>query len=156
MSGSSEVAGSSKFVVYTFSGDKEKFQEWKVKTLSLSRVHKVNNYLTSKLTIPSDSEAEQKGEKSDEYKLWEGNIKAYDLLIQSCTGVPLGLIETVTDGNAHEAWLRSLGKYKTKKEDVQSLEEDWNGCKLDNLSIDPMEWFLKLDRINRMLKSIDP
>ena len=61
----------------------------------------------------------------------------------------------MTDGNTHKACLRLLRKYETRKEDVQSLEEDWNRCKLDNLSIDQMEWFLKLDRINRMLKSIN-
>ena len=146
---------SSKFVVYSFSGSKEKFQEWKVKTLSLSRVHKVHRYLTQKLVIPTEQEAENKGESSSEYKAYEGNVKAYDLLVRSCTGIPLGLIESVESGNAFEAWEKLISKYETTKEDVQSLEERWNGCKLDGLTQDPLEWFLHLDRINRLLESID-
>ena len=145
----------SKFVVYSFSGSKEKFQEWKVKTLSLSRVHKVHRYLTQKMSIPTEQEAENKGESSSEYKTYEGNVKAYDLLVRSCTGIPLGLIESVESGNAYEAWEKLLSKYETTKEDIQSLEEEWNSCKLDGLSTDPVEWFLKLDRINRLLESID-
>ena len=117
-------------------------------------MHKVHKIYTTKLTIPSEKEAETKGESSNEYKLWEGNIKAYDLLVHSCTGVLLGLIEAVVDGDAHEAWNKLLAKYETKKEDIQSLEEEWNACKLDNLSTNLMEWFLKLNCINRMF-SID-
>ena len=146
MSGSS--SDNHKYVVYSFSGWKEKFQEWKIKTLSLSRVHKVSRFLTSKVVLPTEAEAEAKGETSSEYKLYEGNVKAYDLLVRSCTGIPLGLVESVTDGNAHEAWTKLLDKYESTKEDIQSLEESWSGCKLDNTSKDPIEWFLSLSRIN--------
>ena len=152
----SNDSSSHKFIVYSFSGTKEKFQEWKVKTLSLARVHKVHRYFTQKLTIPSEQEAENKGENSDEYRTYEGNVRAFDLLVRSCTGVPLGLIESVQDGNAYEAWGKLIAKYETTKSDVQSLEEQWNACKLESTSTDPVEWFLKLDRINRMLSSIDP
>ena len=144
-----------KFIVYSFSGWKEKFQEWKVKTLSLSRVHKVHRYLMKKLVIPTEQEAENKGDSSSEYKLYEGNVKAYDLLVRSCTGIPLGLVESVKSGNAYEAWEKLLSKYETTKEDVQALKESWNSCRLEGLSTDPVEWFLKLDRINRLLESID-
>lgn len=58
----------SKFVVYSFSGLKEKFQEWKVKALSLACIHKVHQYLTQKLTIPSEVEAEAKGDGTDKMK----------------------------------------------------------------------------------------
>ena len=155
MSAVGSSSDNQKFVVYSFSGSKEKFQEWKIKTLSLSRVHKVHRFLTQKVALPTEQEAEVKGENSTEYKTYESNVKAYDLLVRSCTGVPLSLIESVEDGNAYEAWQKLLSKYETKKEDVQALEESWNGCKLEGMSIDPVEWFLKLDRINRLLESID-
>ena len=48
---------SHKFVVYTFSGAKERFQEWKVKTLSLACVHKVSRYLTTQIVVPTEAEA---------------------------------------------------------------------------------------------------
>ena len=123
---SSSGTETSKFVVYSFSGTKEKFQEWKIKTLSLARVHKVHCFLTTKETIPTEQEAENKGDTSKEYKTYKGNVKAYNLLVRSCTGIPLGLVESVKDGNAYEAWNKLLGKYETTKEDVQSLEESWN------------------------------
>ena len=136
---SSSGTETSKFVVYSFSGTKEKFQEWKIKTLSLACVHKVHRFLTKKETIPTEQEAENKDETSKEYKTYKGNVKAYDLLVRSCTSTPLGLVETVKDGNAFEVWNKLLGKYETTKEDVQSLEESWNSCKLKGLSMDPVE-----------------
>lgn len=75
-------------------------------------------------------------------------MKAFDLLVCSCTGIPLVLIESVDSENAHEAWKKLLSKYKTKKEDVQLLEESWTACKLEGLQQDPMEWFLQLYHIN--------
>ena len=58
MSGTTSGSDSHKFVVYAFSGSKEKFQEWKVKTLGLARVHKVSRYLTTQIAIPTEAEAE--------------------------------------------------------------------------------------------------
>ena len=152
---SSSSSEASKFIVYSFSGSKEKFQEWKVKTLSLARVHKVHRFLTQKTAIPSEAAAEAKGDGSDEMKAFEGNVKAFDLLVRSCTGIPLGLIESVDSGNAYEAWNKLLSKYETKNQDIQSLEESWNSCKLNRLQQDPLEWFLQLDHINRLLEFID-
>ena len=94
-------------------------------------------------------------ETNTEYKKYEKNVKEYDLLIRSCTGVPLGLIESVTEGSAYEAWKKLLEKYETSEEDVQGLEEKWTNCKLVGITRDPTEWFLEMDRINRLFESID-
>ena len=67
MSGTTSGSDSHKFVVYAFSGSKEKFQEWKVKTLSLARVHKVSRYLTQ-VVIPTEAEVEVLSETSEEYQ----------------------------------------------------------------------------------------
>ena len=64
-----------------------------------------------------------------ENKTYEGNVKAYDILVWSCTGIPLGLVESAESGNAFEAWEKLLAKYKITNEDVQTLEESWNLCK---------------------------
>ena len=146
---------SQKFVVYSFSGSKERFQEWKTKTLSLSRVHKVYKYLTTEIEdIPDEDEAEDWDSTSSEYKKYEKNVKADDLLVRSCTGTPLGLIEKVEEGNAHEAWKALLKEYETSDDDVHELEAKWIDCKLSNFGTNPTDWFLKLDRINRLLESI--
>ena len=130
----------SEFVVYSFSGSRERFQEWKVKMLSLAFIQKVHLYLTQKLTIPSEAEAEAKGDGTAKIKTFKGNTKAFDLLVCSCTSIPLGLIELIDSGNAND---------KTKKEDILLFEESWTACKLEWLS-----QALK-DQINWMLKSID-
>ena len=71
------------------------------------------------------------------------------------TGVPLGMIERIENGSAYEAWKALLEKYETKSSDVQTLEDDWNANKLETINRDPLEWFLEMDHINRMLESID-
>ena len=81
-------------------------------------------------------------------------MNAYDLLVRSCTGTHLGLIEKVTDANAHEAWKALLKEYETNDDDVHELEAKWSKCKLENFGMNPTDWFLKLDRINRLLESI--
>ena len=147
---------SQKYVVYSFSGSKESFQEWKTKTLSLSRVHKVHKYLTTQVQgIPTEDEAETLSETSANYKKYEKNIRAYDLLIRSCTGTPLGLVEKVEDANAYEAWKALIKEYETSEDDVHELEEKWKGCVLGDFGTNPTDWFLQLDRLNRLLKSID-
>ena len=112
----------SEFVVYSFSGSRERFQEWKVKMLSLAFIQKVHLYLTQKLTIPSEAEAEAKGDGTAKIKTFKGNTKAFDLLVCSCTSIPLGLIELIDSGNAND---------KTKKEDILLFEESWTACKLE-------------------------
>ena len=62
----------------------------------------------------------------------------------------------VDEGNAYLAWKKLLNKYKTSKEDVQDIEERWADCKLNSIATDPTEWFLDIDRINRLFQSIDP
>ena len=131
MSGTTSGSDSHKFVVYAFFGSKEKFQDWKVKMLSLACVHKVSRYLTIQIVI------EVLNDTSEEYKKYKKNVKAYDLLIRSCTGVPLGLLELVEEGNAHEAWKKLLNKYETSEEDVQELEEKWTNFKLNSIATDP-------------------
>jgi hypothetical protein len=159
---SEKVAESSKYTTYAFSRKKEKFNEWKIKTLSLSRVKKVSRFLTSEVEFMKDDEAEEfdidtstDADKKKAYHAYEKNIKAYDLLIRSCTGTPLSIIETVEDGNAHEAWKKLLNKYETKIDDVQTLEDLWTSTQLDTTQTDPTDWFLKLNHINKMLGSID-
>ena len=89
---SSAATESHKYVVYSFSGTKEKFQEWKIKTLSLARVQKIQKYLTTEIVIPDEDAADAAAEGSNTRKTYDANVKAFDLLIRSCTGVPLGLV----------------------------------------------------------------
>ena len=89
----------SKYTVYSFSDNKEKFQEWKIKTLSLARVHKVHRYLTKEIEIPDEAAAELQGEGSKEQKTYDGNVKAYDILVRSCTLFVAALITIKIKGS---------------------------------------------------------
>ena len=66
MSGSEEESGSQKFASCSLSGNKERFQEWKTKTLSLARVMEVHKYLVSDMKVPSETEAEALDENNAE------------------------------------------------------------------------------------------
>ena len=123
--------------------------------MNLVSIHKVHCYLTQKVTLPAEQEAKNKGESLGKFKTYDGNVKAYDLLVRSFTGIPLSLIKSVDSGNACKMWEKLLSKYKMEKENTQSLEEEWNSCKLEGLLTDPVGWFLKLDRINRLLELLD-
>ena len=104
-----------KTVVYSFGGDKAKFAEWKAKTLSLARVHKVSTYLTTDMTVPTEAEIEGKDESDALVKAYDKNVKAFDILVRSCTDTPLMLIQSVENGNARKAWKALLEKYEAKK-----------------------------------------
>ena len=145
---------SHKFVVYSFSGTKKKFQEWNIKALSLARVQKVQKYLTTVIQIPTESEADAAAEDSKTRKTYGRNVKAFDLLVRSCTGVPLGLVQSAEDGNAHLAWKALLKEYEISDDDVQELEEKWSKCTLDDMKKSPTEWWLKMAEINRQLESV--
>ena len=132
----------SKYTVYSFSDNKEKFQEWKIKTLSLARVHKVHRYLTKEIEIPDKAAAELQGEGSKEQKTYDGNVKAYDILVRSCTSTPLSIVNYVQDDNAYQAWVKLLKTYETDEGDIQELEGRWTNCKLEDFRTDPDTWFL--------------
>jgi hypothetical protein len=89
------------------------------------------------------------------FSLYEKNIKAYNLLNRSCSGTPLGLIETVEDGNDYVAWQKLLNKHETKINNVQLLKDMWGKAQLAYVQVDPTDWFLKLTHINNILGKIN-
>ena len=82
-----EMAGSISYI--KFSGDYDKFDEWKENTKPIS-IHKVIlKYLTKEVDIPTEDESDN---DEDKMKIYEGNSKAWDFLIISFTDIPFGLI----------------------------------------------------------------
>ena len=55
-----------------FSGDYDKFDEWKEKTKEIARHRGILKYLEEEVEIPTEEEAENDGEKM---KIYEGNSK---------------------------------------------------------------------------------
>ena len=55
-----------------FSGDYDKFDEWKEKTKEIARHRGILKYLEEEVEIPKEEEAENDGEKM---KIYEGNSK---------------------------------------------------------------------------------
>ena len=58
-------------------------------------------------------------------KIYEGNSKAWNLLIISLTDIPFGLLRQC-DENAHDAWKSSIDKYEMSYEKHESLNEATN------------------------------
>ena len=63
-----------------FSGDYNKFGEWKENTKSIARHKGILKYLTNQWEITSEEDAE---DYKDKLKIIEGNSKAWDFLIIS-------------------------------------------------------------------------
>jgi gag-polypeptide of LTR copia-type len=79
------------------------------------------------------------------------------IVMVSCSGIPLGLVQRAR-GDVRDA-LRRLDKKYAKRSTanlVSLLNKDFTNCKLQSTTSDPEAWFVKLDRINLKLRSIDP
>ena len=88
-------------IIYiNFSGDYDKFYEWKGKTKAIV-IHKdILKYLTKEVEILTEEEAENGEEKM---KIYEGKSKACNFLIISLTDIPFDMVRHC-DENSHDAW----------------------------------------------------
>ena len=70
-----------------FIGDHDNFNDWKNK--SIERQKGILKYLKKQWEIPSEEDSEN---EEDKFKIYEGKLKAWDLLIISLTYIPFGLV----------------------------------------------------------------
>ena len=91
------------------------------------------------------------GQKS----LHSDNTEAYDQILMGCSGIPLGLVKRAK-GKARLAIETLDEKYAGAEDtDLTTLLNEFNGCKLEGTTTDPVEWFVKLDSINEKLGNIE-
>ena len=75
--------------------------------------------------------------------IYEGNSKAWDVIIISLTDIPSGLVRQY-DENSHVSWKALIDKYEVSDENQESLNEvknRWNNCRIKDISQDPDIWF---------------
>ena len=69
--------------------------------------------------------------------IYEGNSKAWYLLIISLTGIAFGLVRQF-DENSHDVWKALIDKYEVsddKKESLNEVTNRWNKCKIKDTSL---------------------
>ncbi|MFM8622139.1 MAG: reverse transcriptase domain-containing protein, partial [Holophagaceae bacterium] len=133
------------------------FDDWRTKTLMLAEIKGFGSPFTDKdVAIPSQLEAEKSDASEAVKKMYKANKEANNLLVMSCSGIPLGLVRRAK-GDAREALAFLDQKYAKKSiTNVMSLIREWNNCRLESTSKDPDAWFVELDKINDKLSQIDP
>ena len=86
-------------------------------------------YLKEEWETPKEDYAE---DDPDRLKIYEGNIKAWYLLIIKLTYITFWVVRQCND-NAHEAWKVIIDKYEVSDEKQESLNEMtniWNNFRI--------------------------
>ena len=105
-----DMAGAIKYI--KFSEEYENFYECKEKTKGISRQKSIIKYLTKEVEIPTEEAAEN---DEDKMKIYEGNYKALNFIIQSLTDIPFSLVRQC-DKNAYDAWEAFIDNYEVSYE----------------------------------------
>ena len=87
-------------------------------------------------------------------KIYEGNSKAWDLLIISLSDINFGLVRQWNE-YAHEAWKALIGKYEVSDEKQEILNEvtnRWNNLRMKEKSQDTDIWYTELFNWNLKFK----
>ena len=88
--------------------------------------------------------------------IYEGNSKAWDLLIISLIDIPFVLVRHC-DENSHDAWKALIEKYEVSYDNKEILNEVtnmWNNFNIKYTSIDPYDWFNEMYNLNLKFKKI--
>ena len=80
-----QVAGSIRRI--KFSGDYDKFYQWNENTKAVDRHKGILKYTTKEIDIPTEYKAYN---DEDKMNIYEGNSKAWDVIIISLTDIPSG------------------------------------------------------------------
>ena len=89
-------------------------------------------------------------------KIYEGNSKAWDLIMISLKEISLGLVSKC-DENANDARKAFIDKYEVsdhKQESLNEVTNRWNNRKIKDTSLDPDIWFNELYNLNLKFKKI--
>ena len=129
-----EVDGSIRRII--FSGDYDKFDQWKENTKDIARHKVILKYMTKEVDIPTEDEAYNDENK---IKIYEENSKAWDFLIISLIEIPSELVRQCDD-NSHESCKDLINKHELPYEKQEILNEAtniWNNCIINETSQDP-------------------
>ena len=88
--------------------------------------------------------------------IYEGNSKAWDLLIIIFTDIPFGLVRQC-DESEHDSCKAFIDKYEVSEEKQESFNEGtnrWKNCKTKEKILDPAIWFNELYNLNLKFNNI--
>ncbi|MGH3056290.1 MAG: hypothetical protein ACRDL7_15055, partial [Gaiellaceae bacterium] len=136
-----------------FTGKQSDYNEWDAKTLSYlgeigcDEANKNEDYMTGVLENDTGDEAMKKKKI---------NMTAYNLLIQSTTGVVFQIVQNA-NGDAFKARNEIRQKYEPDEEqDLVELEAKFIACKMTNPKSDPDIWYNDLEHMNGRIGRINP
>ena len=126
----------SSFKVFKFNGTKNKFREWKIKSLAYARRKGFETGFTQDLSTAI----------KDEDK--EARNKAMDYLIGALTGSPFDLVTTETQDDPFESWKTLLENYEdNEQEALQDLQQELVDLKMKE-DKEPKDYVSKLRLLN--------
>ena len=109
--------------------------------------------MTKEVDIPIEDKSYN---YEDKMKIYEGNSKAWDLLIIILTDIPSGFVRQC-DQNSHESRKALIDKYEVSDEKQEILDEVTNRCNkfiINTTSQGPDIWFNELYNLNLKLNNI--
>ena len=138
-----------------FSGEEEKWNEWKSKFLVKAKSGGYRDLLLGKVTAPDEgATGYDYSNLSDAAKAaLKANEDGFDALTLACKGIAHELVASAVtsahpDGNAREAWVLLS---KTYEDDTMatriSLKAEFDNCRMASNYAHPNEWFTELDKI---------
>ena len=130
------------------------YNEWKFKTMAIIWKNGWSNpFDDPTMKIPTKTKATGSSATESKKHLYKSNLEAYDQILMGCSGVLLGLVGVA--GDARKAINNLDKKYARKgKSQLTKTLLEFQQCKLESKSVDPDEWFVKLDKINERLDVI--
>ena len=135
-----------------FSGDYDKFDEWKQKTNAISRYKGIFKYLTKEYETPKEEDEEDDSNLLN----YEGKIKAGYFIITSLTDISFGVARKCND-SSHEAWKSLIEKYEVsdeKQEIRNEVTNRCNTCRINDTGQYPDIWFNELYNLNLKFNKI--
>jgi hypothetical protein len=127
-----EALASVKYYQLNDSNVENFYDDWRMKTLMLADTKGFGDPFTeTSVPIPSKADAEDPNATDQVKKMYKANKEANNLLIMSCSGIPLGLVSRAK-GDARNALQRLDRKYAKKSVgSVMSLLKEFMNCKLE-------------------------
>ena len=148
-----------KVTSYKFNGKGEDWANWAIKTKALAALQNCEEHFEESQVLPTKAAsnldlAKAVADRTGDYDVYRANVKAFAILVQSCDGTPLFIVNE-HDKNMWLAWSAIKDKYYYDPvRAFARITKKWNACALDTTARDPEDLFLELNLINKQLEEI--
>ena len=147
--------------IIPFSGDEEKWNEWKSKFLVKAKSGGYKKVLLGEEEAPDEGTAGFDVDflNDEEKRLYKANEDGFDALTLACEGVAHELIASARtskhpDGDAREAWLMLSNTYEDDTMATRiALKARFDTCCMKDDTAHPKEWVTELEQLKRRLNT---